>query len=89
MGGSELFSLHIPFIHPVVIRNPLESVFVVKYSQRELRKQFSCFVMLLEAIHVELWFAYAVVVNVHVILIKLVNVLFQYLIPNKSLRQTL
>ena len=32
----------------------------------------------------ELWFAFAVVVNVHVILIKLVKVLFQYLIPNKS-----
>ena len=39
--------------------------------------------MLLEAIHVELWFAYAVVVNVHVILIKLVKVLFQYLIRNQ------
>ena len=32
----------------------------------------------------ELWAACAVVVNVHFILIKLVKVLFQYLIPNKS-----
>ena len=40
--------------------------------------------MLLEAIHVELWAAYAVVVIVHFILIKLVKVSFQYFIPNKS-----
>ena len=38
------------------------------------------FVMLLEAMHVELWAAYTVVMNVHYILIMLVKVSFQYLI---------
>ena len=28
MGGSEFLSLHIPFVHPVILRNPLESVFI-------------------------------------------------------------
>ena len=28
MGGSELFSLHIPFVYPVTVRNPLKSSFV-------------------------------------------------------------
>ena len=28
MGGSELLSLHIPFVYPVIVRNPLESSFV-------------------------------------------------------------
>ena len=32
----------------------------------------------------ELWAAYAVVINVHYILIMLAKVSFQYLIPNKS-----
>ena len=40
--------------------------------------------MLLEAIHMELWAAYAVAVIMHFILIKLVKVLFQHFIPNKS-----
>ena len=40
-------------------------------------------VMLLEAIHMELSTAYAVVMNVHYILIMLVKVSFQYLIPSK------
>ena len=28
MGGSELLSLHIAFVHPVFVRSPLESEFV-------------------------------------------------------------
>ena len=28
MGGSELLSLHIAFVHPVFVRSPLESAFV-------------------------------------------------------------
>ena len=28
MGGSELLNLHIAFVHPVFVRNPLESAFV-------------------------------------------------------------
>ena len=28
MGGSELLSLHIPFVYPIIMRNPLESSFV-------------------------------------------------------------
>ena len=44
--------------------------------------------MLLEAIHADLWAAYAVVMNVHYILIMLVKVSFQYLIPNKSYNKT-
>ena len=47
-------------------------------------EQISYFVMLLEAIHVGLWATYAVVVNVHFILVMLVKVLFQY-----QLQQTL
>ena len=46
------------------------------------------FVMLLKAIHVELWAAYAVVMNVHYILIMLVKVSFQCLIPNQSYNKT-
>ena len=28
MGGSELLSLHIAFVHPVLVRSPLQSAFV-------------------------------------------------------------